>query len=223
MIAVEPNEARVHSEILAGLGKMGVIYDLPAGDYGFRTYQDKYRLLVEHKEMDNLVSSILTDELTTQCRAMAKEAQIVYLLTEGWRTVDYKGFIRTKNMVYKLPWSYVEMYLVELQEAGIRILHSPNRTFTPKVLLDLYTWWQKDEHRALRQVKEANFKEFQRPLRRLATFSGYGPERAHLLLSKYKTLRQVFNADPLDRMTVKGIGPGLSRSLEKELDEVYVG
>jgi len=194
------------------------------GDYAFQTVTGLW-VGLERKGADNLVGSLLTNELTSQLRGLIGCCDIPYLLREGWMTVTSKGYIRTEHKVYELPWGYLEDYLAEIQEAGIRLVHSPNVSFTPTVIRNLYNFWRKPEreHMALKQVKEANFKEFQRPLRRLANFAGYGPEKSHIALSHFKTLRAYFNASPVERMMVKGIGPSLARSLEKELDEVYVG
>lgn len=224
MVYADGDECRKHPQLVAVLkGKPGLEEkQLIAGDYAFATWNNLW-VGLEYKLWENLMSSLVSNELTAQLRAMTACCDIPYLLLEGWRSSDYRGHIRTEHRVYDLPWSYVENYLAEIQETGIRLAHSPNVGLTAVTIQNLYEFWQNPDHRALRQVKTDAFREYPRPIRRLSAFADFGPERSHYLLSHFKTLRRVLLASPQERMAVKGIGPKLAKALDKELDEMYSG
>lgn len=214
---------RIIRGLVSAFGDQGVrVMSRKAGDYAFKTHQNEV-VIVERKSCDDLMNSLFDNSLIDQLRNALRHGDIVYLLIEGWRTVDHDGLIRTKSKTYSVTWEFVENLLDELQDVGIKLRYSPNLMGTVRSLKSLYTLYQKEERVALKRVKRSRFKADHPGVEILhAIFQGgVDRKKALAILEQCGSVRGFDRASLKDRMRVPGIGRTLARKFDYYLDLPY--
>jgi len=188
---------------------------LPAGDYRFDTQSGL--VLIERKEVSDLISSITSGHLSEQIREIAKVAKIAIILIEGSMTCTTDGNIRTTNRIWKQGWNSVWNYLMGCQMHGFVLDFSPNQLFTIRRIVSLYDYFNKDKHESLTAVTAPP--GISRQVRVLSCFPGISGIRAQRLIEYFGSLRRVFNAKWQDRVEVERVGQSASKNIDELLDE----
>lgn len=189
---------------------------LEAGDYSWES-PTLGLVLVERKEVSDLVGSVLSNGLTEQARKIAKVAKLSVLLIEGWITCTYDGSVRTKSRVWRINWNYLQNYLLGLQAHGFYTDYSPNQNFTIRRIASLYEWTNKGEHESLRGISIPAGHSTQ--LKMLSCIPGYNIVLSDRMMKKFGTLRNVFNASWQSRCEVSGVGQIKAQIIDKVLEE----
>lgn len=148
-IKCDVNEQATHPNIIHALGDYAEIRQLISGDYAFRTKFDRLAR-IEYKVISDLINSMSTGRMSEQIAKVPK-GDIGILLIEGWWTVDHNGYLRTKSRSWKRPYSWLWNYLLSAQLSGIYIYLSPNEFMTPRLIISIFDWFNKNQHDALSQ------------------------------------------------------------------------
>ena len=148
-IKCDVNEQATHPNIIHALGDYAEIRQLISGDYAFRTKFDRLAR-IEYKVISDLINSMSTGRMSEQIAKVPK-GDIGILLIEGWWTVDHNGYLRTKSKSWKRPYSWLWNYLLSAQLSGIYIYLSPNEFMTPRLIISIFDWFNKNQHDALSQ------------------------------------------------------------------------
>jgi len=191
---------------------------LQAGDYMWES-PILGLVLIERKEVSDLVASVISNGLTEQARKMAAVAKMSILLIEGWMTCTYDGSIRTKSKVWRVRWNYLQNYLLGIQSHGFYLDYSPNQTMTVRRIVSLHEWSNREEHESLRGISIPPGAKYD-PLKILSSFPGFNIVLADRMWKQFGTLRNIFNADWKKLIEVDGIGDVKAKSFTEVLDEV---
>jgi len=148
-IKCDVNEQAKHPGIITALGDYAQVRQLISGDYAFKTRFGRV-CRVELKTVADLINSIATGRMSEQL-AKVPAGDIKILLVEGWLTVNHDGYLRTKSKSWKRPFSWLWNYLLSAQLAGTYIYLSPNEFMTPRMIISIFDYFNKNEHTALSQ------------------------------------------------------------------------
>jgi len=188
---------------------------LPTGDYWIESPNGL--VIIERKEVGDLIGSVLTGHLSHQVRDMLSMGKILVLLIEGWITCTVSGDLRTSGGIRHLSWNFLWNYLLTVQSHGVLLDFSPNRYFTVKRLFSIYQYWNRTEHQSLRVLEIPRVGSTPQ-IAILSQFPGISTTLAERLLVKFGTLRTVFQAKWQERCEVDGIGKTKSIGIDEVLD-----
>ncbi len=178
---------------------------------------------IERKTVPDLLRSLKNGELNRQLSEASEVDRILYLLVELPVDLDGLGKI-VVNKVGRFPWLYVANYLLDIQEAGVRIVISPFQGATALTLSGIVRYWKNGDRgkRLELMPRELTFGGDYHPgLNLLLGLSGYSAGRAKAALRHFGTARKFFQATEKERLVVPGIGLGLAAEVDKSLDAVY--
>lgn len=225
---VDTSEPRSCKESLADIA---TIEDMVTGDYAWASWRGE-SVGWERKYITDLLSSLGSGRLADQLRRLATEFDVAGILGEGPIEVDREGNIldyywSTKNgrrakvnktTNWKLRHVQVAVYSF-MRLLGVNYLYSPSIQWTPHIIRWLYEWDQRPYHTG---IYTAPKKDLHVPTPGAVALAGLvGPKRAHLLLAKFGTMRQVCQASKTELLGVRGIGEGAVNKLEAGLDQYY--
>ena len=179
-IVVAPSEAT----LAAGAGSLAIVKALapePGGDAAFwgRAGGKDILIGVERKTGPNLVNSWWSGELADQLSRMGRAYGLVILLIAGWLHASPGRHIVCEDGAY-FEHSFDALWndLQTWQDAGLRVqqcgLGDEGRR-----LWSLYHYYQKEEHKATRQMRMRVGKETL-----LLRTPGLGPKRTESLLRR---------------------------------------
>lgn len=199
-IKCDIDEQVKHPNIISGLGDYAEIRQLISGDYAFNTRFGRLAR-IELKTVSDLIGSIATGRMSEQLAKMPR-GDIKILLVQGWLTVNHNGYLRTKSRSWKRPYNWLWNYLLSAQCAGTYIYLSPNEFLTPRLIISIFDWFNKDEHSAMAQRQRLGIMHPQLTPKQLmfCTIPGVGDGLAKAL-DKYfhHSMQELCNA-PLDEI-----------------------
>lgn len=206
-VKMDSKEAAAHPNILKGLGDYAELRQLVAGDYAFETRFQKVAR-IEHKTWDGLIADIGSRRVTDQLRRQEKDISI--LLIEGWITTTHGGMVKTQAREYRhRPFVWLWNYLLSAQLGGTYIYFSPNEFMTPRIILAIFNYLNKEEHPALSQ-RQRLISMHPGLTPKQVTFSSIptiGTEMAKRIDEYFKSnLQALCNAEIDELMKVDGVG-----------------
>jgi len=119
---------------------------LIAGDY---IWDSKLGLVIlERKELGNLLSSLGSGELHRQLTRLIELARLPILLIEGVMEQYNGNLSQWRGGKPDTTWDYnaVQNALLSWQAAGVYVTYSPSTSYTPMRIASLYQWSQKEKH-----------------------------------------------------------------------------
>ncbi len=213
-IIVDSREASKNQDIIEGLRKAKTkvaVSALSVGDYFLPASEDKKPILVERKTVTDFLNSIRDNRIWEQLKIIKKaeeEEDIVpVILLEG-----YLGIVE-KYTKWKLT-SILRIIDEIVIDWNVRIIPSPNKKATISWLIAKAKSLGSAERK-----KPPRLRVEKKPMdintRILYVAEGIvGPTLARRLLKKFKTIRNIANANITELMSIEGIG-------EKRAKEIY--
>jgi len=213
MIVVDVNEAVKNPKIVEPLKKFFKVevQKLPCGDYLLAN-----RLFVERKSVTDYVNS-LKGRLFEQLKLLSSardEGYEVLLLIEGYWGLIKKFSKFDETSILRITDEIVLKW-------GIPILYSPNRPSTVKWMIAKTNSLLKAPVKRLPPLRTLKKPKSMDELCRYVLEGVVGPKTAHILLTEFKTLRNVFNAEVYELEGVKGIGRKTAEKVYRVANHVY--
>lgn len=208
-IKADSNEMALHPKVVARLGEYVEVAPLKSGDYAFNTAWGKVAR-IEYKKWDDLIASIGSKRLNDQLRRQLEDNDLSILLCEGMITSTASGKIKTIKKEYPQPWWWLWNYLTSVQMAGTYIYFSPNEYLTPRIIIALFEYCQKEEHNVMTKrqrliTMHPSLTPHQRSFTAI-TGSGVGDETAKILDDKYhSSIAELCQASIAELMSIPGI------------------
>jgi len=197
MILVDDRERS--SGICRELDMLNVEYSvcrLKVGDYVVNG-----SVTVERKTTRDFLASIKDDRIFTQALKLRKNGRRSIVIIEGSRL---PGGVGIKGMLCSLS---VQWYLP--------ILRSNDISNTAWLLKRIHEYNRINERPALHFDSKIRRSHLSCAEKMLLQVDGIGIDKAHALLSFFKTLQNVCNAEKKELMKVPGIGKNLARKIEE--------
>ena len=217
-IIVDAHEPKMIAKALGGHQ-----VSLPEADYLFYG-KNNVRILVERKTVSDMLNSLREKRLQDQLRRMLIQPDTIpILLIEGNLYCNDSFKVKIKRFVSgKVKWrvtgwelSSIIGQLLTFQEAGVRLVLSPDKKATVHILKHLESYYAKDNHSSLKSRPRPLFGADS--LRGDQVFflqglPGIGEKRAELIL---KVFGCPWNAiwEPEKLSMVKGIGDKLIKKI----------
>ncbi len=193
---VDSNEPGIIREKLLELGWEQ--RKLESADYWFMDCDYK-KVGIERKEVNDYLAS-LGDRLSNQLERMLDHYDTVILLLEGnWRMVDYKNIIGNRGISYN-TWAMAMNFLRSQQHKGVTVEITVSMGHTIQRVNELYAWYQKSSHTG--GMSHKTFIDD----RIMAFPRGSRGKTAEAVLSVFKSLVAVGNAEVSDLINVPGVG-----------------
>lgn len=207
-IAVDDREtASKVVEALSGMGAAITLQRLPQGDYAIGD-----RILVERKTARDFVDTLINRDLLGQIKTLAEAAPRPVLIVEG-------GDLERERDIH--PNAIKGVLAAITVDLGVSLLLTRDEQDTAQML---YVLARREEgergerklhshksHRSLREEQEFI----------VAAFPEIGLRHARLLLSHFKTLQAIANADEPQLMDVKGIGEKTAYRIHELFRRIY--
>jgi ERCC4-type nuclease len=194
---------------------------------------------IEVKRITDLLTAETNGRLAaTQLPRMLDYWDITWLLAVGEYRRDAEGQLSVRRAdkfgherwaSYRVgsrpvPWGYLEAFLCELQEVGVRIKQVRDYDEAAEWVRVLYRWWDKPwtKHKAMRKLDSSRSGELLLPgldvnteqaVRTYATFPSLGFERALVAAHYFPNIRAAVNADIREWTEVYGVGKVIARGI----------
>jgi len=197
---------------------------LGTGDIRFLTrYLEIVR--IERKSTDGDLYTSSSSRLQNQCLRLIDEADIPILLIDGPLMVNKEGYFKAGRYATGWKFSSVTHILLSLQQRGLNIVYVPNKAHTPQEVVDLYEYFQKEDHVSVLQAAEKPFTtsprgltEREQKLRVLMSISGVGPEIAKRLYDIYGSVDAVASASQEGIASLPGVGKTKAQKIKDILN-----
>jgi ERCC4-type nuclease len=207
-IKVDANELATHPKLVSRLGEYAEVCHLKSGDFAFNTAWGKVAR-IEYKLWDNLMADVANKHLNDQLRRQLEDDSISILLIEEFATSTPSGKIRTKHRDYPEPWWWLWNYLTSVQMAGTYLYFSPNELLTSRVIIALFEYFQRDDHKVMGQRQRLiSMHPSLTPHQRSFTgIPGVGDEMAKVLDEKYhSSMAELSSASIEDLIRIDHMG-----------------
>lgn len=210
-------DSRIGSKHYAGLIPNSQLMQLDYGDVAFMGY-DGITIGVEIKKILDAVNCMFSGRLADhQIPGMKESYTISYLIIEGlWQSDPasgvlqyYKGelgkwgkWVDASHGRQRLMYSSFESWLSTMElHGGLRIRNTSSPQSTANLLISLYNWWQRGDHKSFHILDEGfgDGAELSRPgmLRRMiALLPRIGWSRSGVLVRRFKSVRDMCEAGP---------------------------
>jgi len=170
---------------------------LHSGDYLFQSVDFKW-ICVTRKTIADLIGSI-GKNFSNQLEEMIENYEFRILLLEGqWSSIG--GQMVTGRGIEQWRDEPLRNFIRTWQDRGITLEFVGNEGATIRRLNELFSYYMKDNHTGGRNKHTAG------DTRLLAFGQGIGPKIGKDLLTEFKSLRAVGNAEVAQLMKVKGMG-----------------
>ncbi|MCL5405068.1 MAG: helix-hairpin-helix domain-containing protein [Candidatus Marsarchaeota archaeon] len=197
-----------NAELLGRLQAYGISLKLETLDVG--DYVISERLCLERKTVYDFESSIIDGRLFDQLNRMKKAYEFPLLVLEGSREE-----FRMEHSV--INGAIVAIYL----NYGVPVITS----FGPSDTADIIRAIALQEQRGAREPSPKSgkraFTEPQFMERVVGNIPGVGPKLSRLLLSNFKSIKAIANAEVKDLMKVDGVGKKKAESIHNVLTKLY--
>lgn len=236
--ALYPYIAKITNEVIM------TRIDPPFGDIVWAAEGPDNQILniaVEYKRLSDVLDCMVSGRFTGhQLPGLIANYQRVHLLIEmgrtridrdtgvmqqlkddgRWWTVTRKGQGFTSRELHH--------WIQTLEEhAGIRVHSTYDKSESARWVVNRHSWWTYkgwDEHTSLKQfhVQTPQFAQIVKPgiVRRVAKeLSGLGWERSEAAAKKFKSVREMINANEKTWREVEGVGPTIASRIVKEVTE----
>jgi len=218
MILVDKFEPQ---EVLEALSEHARQASMDTGDYAFTTCSGQ-SVLIERKQVSDLLHSLSTGRLMDQLRRIIIESDIPILLVEGFITITKDGFVRYRAGKSRWRYTSVQNLILTAQLSGVYLIQSPSQYNTPRIILSLYKYFQKPEHTSLVRQKVFTVFPKDRDYKRaemLMSLPGVGVEIATRMVERFGTPMTAFSASDEELNEVGGLGPKKIKAIRKFLDD----
>jgi ERCC4-type nuclease len=217
-IYVAPDEDRNHNtvEALLKLNQPAKALHIPV-DYA---WQGEIPVMGERKTPDDLIASANDGRLAKQIDAM--QESYGFILLEGQWSFD-GGWT-----VGRWTWDQFMNLLQSIQSKGVKIDLSPNKEMTPRRLVALYKWSQKEEHDSWRRplvamppAEDYLDRDYRGKIGMLMHLPDCGEKKANVLMESFGLMGTLgITEEGLTEAsgrwaTIKGIGPKLTKKWEE--------
>lgn len=203
-VLIDSNEpSHIVQKIAAHPWLEAEITNLPAGDIWINN------LIIERKEIPDLLTSIKDGRLFNQCAEMRQHSQWCYVLILGQLVWGLDGKILSTGWQFRS----VQGALLKIQEMGVSVVYAQDSNDLAPALVWLATR-ERGEQVYLPQRTGISMTDEQKIL---AAFPGVGIERATELLKNYNlidALLCLINED----CKVSGIGPKTKQNIRNLLN-----
>jgi len=208
LILVDDRErpSRVVAELERLSGVVVKIEHLAVGDYSIDD-----AVLIERKTGTDFAQSLIDGRLFSQAARMAgSPLQTAYIL-EG-SSADWLGFGVSRESV---QGALVTLMLI----FDIPVFRSSDPSESARLIFYIGSQLARlrDPERVHYRKTKAT-RKISRQHRVLEGLPGVGPDRAKLLLERFKTVRACFNASPTELVEVKGIGHRTAAAIDQVLN-----
>lgn len=182
MLSMDQDEARKQPWIKGRLAEMHEgdfdVRDLECGD--FAALDAPLTLGIERKALNNLVGSVMNNEIDDQLSRMRDTYDVSVILVENFPTASPSGKLALPGRKPEYPYGLFVASMIDWFGRGIWPLFVTNQTATPWWISYIYRWCMKMEHRTSFQPKSVlpNLEKMELMERVLLAFPGIGPERA---------------------------------------------
>jgi ERCC4-type nuclease len=234
-----------HREVAELLPKLGIDVEPLGMEYGdfawFGNGPDgPIPIGVELKTVPDFVSSMLSGRLGDhQVPGLLDTYRRVYLIIEGEYQVQPSGLLEVPGRGGRwVPvhagsrpvfWPDTEKFLAGLEEAGIRVRRTLESAETANVIgRVLYSFWAKDydKHTSIGGLYKPPFMQLVREdptthrLRLVASsLPGIGHGRSKAVAQKFRSIRQMVNAEASEWEEIEGIGRTIGEDVVKAVCE----
>jgi Fanconi anemia group M protein len=194
-------------EALSSMGAAITLQRLPHGDYAIGD-----RVLVERKTARDFVDTLVNRDLLGQVRELAGAAQRPVLIIEGGDP---------ENLRHLHPNAIKGVLAAIAVDMGVALLFTKDEDDTARMLFVLAR--REEGERGERKVhphkSHRSLAEEQEYI--VAAFPEIGMRHARLLLSHFKTVHAIANADMQQLQEVHGIGEKIARRIYELFRRVY--
>jgi len=194
---VDSNEPGVIREKLLELGWEQ--RRLESADYWFMDCDYK-KVGIERKEVNDFMAS-LGDRLANQLERCLDHYDTVILLLEGnWRQITYNNKLVGSQGITHNTWAMAWNFIRSQQHKGVTLELTTSMGHTIQRVNELYAWYQRSSHTG--GMSHKTFIDD----RIMAFPRGCRGKTAEAVLSMFKSLVAVGNAEVNDLMNVDGVG-----------------
>ncbi|MGM0532629.1 MAG: ERCC4 domain-containing protein [Bacteroidota bacterium] len=187
---------------------------LKTGDYLLNN-----QIIIERKRLPDFIDSIKTGRLFQQTYRMVHSKYHPFMILEG----NKKEVRRSQMKREAIQGTLIHLTLF----MGIPVIRSASIQETAQLIsytgLQLYDETSPRVHTPIFKNPRPNMNAVQKAaLNVLANLPGIGPVRGISLLSSFRNLKDVFNAEPGELQSIRGIGPKLASNIYKLINEPFM-
>lgn len=242
VVLVDDREPEAAIPRLKELGIAAVTSHMKSGDYAF--YPHGLSVGIERKTISNLLGSMKTRQIVTQCHRMVAEYDMSWLLREGrfrrhgTGQVEYLEPRHPKAdddgwVMSGWGWDAFNGMMLDLQLMGIKMIDCPMKGQYPMEIARLAINMSKTDHKWIRERERPDVvtidSQYKDAVWSLCAFGGIGPETAEGLLSSLGTVLRVivFAADNPDGLAEiklrsgKRLGKKKAQKLHEEVTKQW--
>lgn len=248
MILVDDREERKDRQsFVATISELGVkaaASHLEFADFAFTGNGPSGEVLIgiERKTVRNMLADIRTEHFSGhQLVGLKNTYSRIYLVLEGvWRRGMRSGVIESpqggKWLPLRLgnssPFSYktLDMFLLSMEEAGIRVEKTYDHWNTAVQVVEIYTWWQKPyaDHKAAQAFysdpdcfdtgrKHSLLRRWAKELGKVKGGAGIGWEKSKYVEARFPSAYALATAELKDLYIPRVIGKTLARRIYDEI------
>ncbi|HUC38841.1 MAG TPA: ERCC4 domain-containing protein [Candidatus Acidoferrum sp.] len=204
------DERERNKELMEGLELNGVEIDQRTIEVGDYVISD--RVCIERKTVSDFESSLMSGRLLDQVERLKENYKLPIIILEGSRETFRLG----RNVIIG---ALVALYI----DNGIEVILSEDASETSRIIASIARHEQLENKRepALKGGRRArtmsHFQEYM-----IGNLPGIGPKLARALLSHFKSVKNIANADTKELMKVEKIGKKKAQAIHNTLNGVYI-
>lgn len=200
MIIVDVHEPRSIAEFLEDLGVKVKLMHLMPGDYVIG------RMGVERKSVRDFFSSLISKRLFDQVKRLREAYEEVALIVEG--DLSFVEMVSNPNSI----WGALTSLVID---RGIPVFFTPDEENTARLLYVLHKREVEGMSKALPAIryKPKMLSDDEWRIFIVEGLPNVGRKTAERLLSRFKTVRRIFNASATELMRIPEIGEKKARRI----------
>ena len=200
-------------EFLNNMDKMFVWKKLEVGDYIIET-QNHTPIVIERKSAEDYISSLIDGRLNNQLFSLSRNFEISYIIIEGNIFEALKNHENLNRNAILSSMTTVTLKRSPIGKKGvITIIPVENAWDTAYIIKKIDDTIEKNDIFRIPKMQKIEWTHEERAALFLTAIEGIGPNKAKNLLKKFKSIKNVANAEIDEISQTNGIGKILAKRI----------